>query len=586
MLVIPAISTRLLTVLSVAMLACLGCWLTWSALTVTVDSEDGYATLVNSLFYMQRGDHFLLYRPPLMAVLLMPAELLKSALQLQPMDMRAAHAVMALFNLIYLIGLWRMLVRVYGLDMPVLMAYAAAVLTPVFFSYAPFLNFDIFPGLLALGMVWLAARQLQEPSTRIWMALVIIGAALALIKQTYALIWVGLVVAMPVALIMEKATRTQWLTARQLVLGAALSGLLTWIGYAIALAPAMASDPFWLRPWLQITLITENYQTEGGAWAAFYAWVYLQNLWAYGLLAVALVVPGLAYCLARGSLFERLVALVWLFLVTAFHLTPYKEVRYLLVLAPLTAVLLVPVLRLIWQSSRAYRGLTVLVLVTGLSLSLAEAIRIRDPFYSQGITVFFEPLPKPEDFTGKLIFGRPLSFVSPESTAFFGDRYHRIMHMTISPIVAFHGYVQGQYLQVENADEVTADRVAPGDIAILASGALGRVAPFKRGNKTRLAQDFLQVLGLAEPITLTRAQAGYQIAGSQPGAQYLIVSTQAKTLPSLASMTLDEGEAVRLFGWTSLPESAEVMAFRLLRRCTLSGCVRLDKLPPDAPDPA
>lgn len=573
MLATHPISTRLVTTLSIAMLASLGFWLAWSAMTVTADSEDGYATLVNSLFYLQRGDHFLMYRPPLMSILLMPAELLKSALQLQPMDMRAAHAVMALFNLGYLVGLWRLLVREYGQQVPVLMAYTAAVLTPVFFSYAPFLNFDIFPGLLVLWMVRLAARHLQEPSFRSWAGLVVLGTTLALIKQTFALIWVSLVIVTPVALLMQKATRAQWLIVRQLLLGAVLSGLLTWIGYSMALASAMSADPFWLRPWLQISLITDNYQSEGGAWAAFYAWVYLQNLWAYGLLAVALVIPGLGLCLMRGSLFERLVGLVWIFLIIAFHLTPYKEVRYLSILAPLTAVLLVPVLRLIWQRNGSYRALAALVLLAGLWLSLLEATRIRDPFYSHGMTAFFEPLPQPEEFKGKLIFDRPLSFVSPESSAFFGDRYHRIMHMTLSPIVSFYGYVPGQYLEVDKITEVTADRVGLGDIAILASGALGRVAPFERGNKTRLAQDFLQIVGLAETVTLMRSPEGYRIGSVEPGAEYLIVASQPDTLPSLATSILSEGEAARLFGWTQLPERAEVMAFRIMRSCTLSGCV-------------
>jgi hypothetical protein len=44
----------------------------------------------------------------------------------------------------------------------------------------------------------------------------------------------------------------------------------------------------------------------------------------------------------------------------------------------------------------------------------------------------------------------------------------------------------------------------------------------------------------------------------------------------IATGAIAEADAVRLYGWEEPPASAPVVAFRILRRCDLSECVRFD----------
>lgn len=561
--------------MAVTLISLVGAWLAWSVFQVNIEFDDGYATLTNARFRLGLSEHFYSNRAPLMALLMVPAEVLKNSLGLHPMDVRVAHALTALLHLAYLIGTWFLLVRVHGRDLCALLAYAAALTTPVFFSYAPFLSHDLFPGILALWMVYLADRHLQAPRLRHWMLLVVLGTILAMIKQTFALVWLAIVILTPMLLLLQRAKSDQWRAAAGLFAAAATSGIITWFAYGAALAPGFGNEPLWLRPWLQISLVSSNYASEGGAWAAFYPWVYVQNLWAYGILTMMLIVPGLALAIWKGTQLERLVALFWLFMVLCLHLTPYKEVRYLAFLAPFNAVLLVPILRRVWQERAFYRGVVLSVTAIGLALSAAEAQRIRDSYYAHVISDFLEPLPIHDAFQGRLIIGAPLSFVSPEGQAYYGDRYHRITHLTLNPIVSAYGYRTGHYLQLDHVRNINASVVRPGDIGLLASGALGRVEPFVRGNRQGLASDFVQVLGVAEIITLQREPGGYRVTGNHDGDTYVVLATSEDTLPSLLSNGhLDESDARRLFAWVELPAQVEVIAFRVLRRCNLGGCTR------------
>ena len=575
----PEMRTRRVSAVLGLLLFLMGAWLAWSVVQVNIDFDDGYATLTNARFHLGQSEHYYSNRGPLMAILMMPAEVLKTALGLQPMDVRVAHALMALLHLAYLIGTWLLLVRVYSSDLSTLVAYTAAMVTPVFFSYAPFLSHDIFPGFLALWMVYLADAQLRSPLHGRWWAMVAMGAILALIKQTFALVWVGIAIVVPLLLLVQKADKSKWRSALGLLSAAALSGVITWLGYGLALAPGLGSEPLWLRPWLQMTLISTNYAAEGGAWQAFYPWVYAQNLWAYGILAMMLLLPGLVLALWRGSSFERLVALFWLFFVVALHLTPYKEVRYLAVLAPFNALLLVAVLRRIWQSRVIYRLAVVVLLVVGIALAVSEAQRIRDPYYAQAISDFLQPLPKADAFAGRVIIASPLSFVSPEDQAYFGDRYHRITHLTLAPIASAYGYRASHSMQLEKLLDLSADLVSPGDIGLFASGALGRARPFVRGNRQGLASDFIQILGLAQIIVLEREPEGYRIAAQDFRVSYLVIPTSKETRPTIAEGHLSESEAVRLFAWGELPQRADVVAFRILRYCNWNGCFRVEQAP-------
>ncbi|MBK6740172.1 MAG: hypothetical protein IPG64_21240 [Haliea sp.] len=118
-----------------------------------------------------------------------------------------------------------------------------------------------------------------------------------------------------------------------------MSGAITWFAYGALLATPFGAEPIWWRPWLQIQAISRIYDIEGGALAGVRRSDLFRNLSAYGIVAMAPVLPGAAAAIVRGSSLERQVALFWLFLVAVLHLTPYKEVRYFAFLALLNAML-------------------------------------------------------------------------------------------------------------------------------------------------------------------------------------------------------------------------------------------------------
>ncbi|MBK6740173.1 MAG: hypothetical protein IPG64_21245 [Haliea sp.] len=122
----------------------LATWLVWAVTAVNIDFDDGYAAFANSAHFLGQSPVHFYNRAPLLGIMLMPVKLLSDSIGLHPLDVRGAHALMALILIAYLVGTWRILARAQGSTPWSLVAFAAAVPTPVFFSYAPFLNIDIF----------------------------------------------------------------------------------------------------------------------------------------------------------------------------------------------------------------------------------------------------------------------------------------------------------------------------------------------------------------------------------------------------------------------------------------------------------
>ncbi|MBK6740175.1 MAG: hypothetical protein IPG64_21255 [Haliea sp.] len=115
--------------------------------------------------------------------------------------------------------------------------------------------------------------------------------------------------------------------------------------------------------------------------------------------------------------------MLWIVLVLIMHAIPHKEVRYLAFLAPITAFVLAPVIKLAWNKRREYRLVIVGLLLIDLMHVVPEAARLYSPYYRQAVTDFFEQLPTGEDQNTQLIIEQPVSFVSPEPGAFFADRF-------------------------------------------------------------------------------------------------------------------------------------------------------------------
>ena len=112
----------------------------------------------------------------MMALLLMPAELARTAFGLHPLDVRSYHILLALLHVAYLILVYRLLTRVFGHSWFVFAAWVAAIPNFVFFSYSPFVSHDIIPGVLLLYMLVWCDRFSRHRSFLLWTELVAMGA--------------------------------------------------------------------------------------------------------------------------------------------------------------------------------------------------------------------------------------------------------------------------------------------------------------------------------------------------------------------------------------------------------------------------
>lgn len=484
--------------------AIVGIWLAWATTWVNIDFDDGYSTIANAQYFLGITSDYFWQRGPALALVLVPAEWLAGYLGLHPFDVRPHHASMALIHLVYLVGVGRLLFQHFGARPPSLLALLAALLTPVFFSYAPFISHDLFPGLLTLVMVRLARDFMDNGGRGNWWGLLLTGAALALIKQTYALVWVAVLVSQAILLpAAERSLRT--VAARRLgslALAALLSGAITWVAYALVLSDSLASTPFWWRPIEAARLISTHYDSDGGTAAVFYPWIYLRNFWAYGILAAALIVPGCFLSLRYGDRMQRSVGIVWILLLAAMVLTPFKEVRYLAFLAPLTAWLLVPAIRSLGHLGPVARWLPLLLLLD-LANVLPEVMRLQNTYYRDAVIGFLDPLPPASGFTGRVIGERPLSFVSPEPDAWYGDRYHRITHINLEHIRLLYGYPADHWETVAYSSDLTQSDIRAGDYLLLSTDIAVRREPFRPGNTTGLGEAFLLAVARAEPLQLT-----------------------------------------------------------------------------------
>jgi len=149
-------------------------------------------------------------------------------------------------------------------------------------------------------------------------------------------------------------------------------------------------------------------------------------------------------------------ALIWLLNVAFLVAVPYGEVRYMLILTPLTALLIVPPLRWLLVR-RAGMAIAVVALVVtaapGWGYGLApQAARVASPFYSVNqARTFFEPVLRDFPPARTTIWnGRNLTFADATPSPLHGDRFNDLHHFA-----AAHLYLLLDY----DADKITASEV-------------------------------------------------------------------------------------------------------------------------------
>ncbi|MFC1706414.1 hypothetical protein ACFL59_06255 [Planctomycetota bacterium] len=440
----PPSAAHTLRGFEIAVLGGLALWLVGAALVCQIDYYDGYDTVCNTRSFLGTGEPYLANRAPLMGLVLVPAEYLRSALDLHPLDLRPHHVTMALLHAAYLLGVYTLLVQILGRGWPCFVAFLATVPNFLFFTYAPFLTHDLVPGAVFLWMLLLAESFTLEPTWRRWLLLAVLGAAAALLKHMYAVFWiVVLVVQLSHLAVTEHGEDRRRGAKRWLLLAgaAALSGAVTWIALAVSLGPAAPQTPFLARPLRQVAFLL----SEAPGAVQFPLWIYLRNAPAFGILTACLVIPATLLALRRGRT-ERGMAIAWILACTIMHVLPQRQVRYLAFLVPLSAYLVVPVVGVLLQR-RITTALVLVVLAASVApvqpyALLTEAARVLQPWYRDSpIRRFLEPLGREEPRRKPVIVNwTTLSFVPERSSPLAADPYHRVFHFGRHHLRVLLGY--------------------------------------------------------------------------------------------------------------------------------------------------
>jgi hypothetical protein len=490
-------------VAAAVLLGAVAVWLFLAVVLVDIEYYDGLSAICNARYFLGRSPFYVFDRGPLMAWVLMPAELVKGWLRLHPLEVRPHHATMALLHVGYLLVVYGALLRWMGRHWSTLVAFASAITSYMFFSYAPFISHDIVPGALFLWMVIWSEQFAREPRFGAWLLLVVAGTLGPLVKQTFSVFWIAVLVAhlLPTLVRSDSPHRTSPRALWWLAGGAVTSGLLAWLIYALVLANWAPQVPAWLRPYRNLQYLAHEYD---GTDVRFPLWIYIRNLWAYGRMSTLLLIPGLVLSLS-GSRLQRRVAFAWIAAVVFVHALPQREVRYLAFVAPLSALLIAPALSMLGRH-KIGSLLIIVVLLFDLVGAAMEASRVAIPFYRHSeARTLLDPLADGDRLRRPLFHNiSMLSFIAPDQSPLAADRYHRIFHVGIHHIAVLYGYAVGDVRLVLPRQAPALTATAPEGSALLFSNAILAHRPTWIPGPPIGSESFAQGLATAQTIVLRR----------------------------------------------------------------------------------
>lgn len=555
----------------------LGSWLCVAGYLVNVEYGDGYSVVANAEYLLGTSESWFWQRGPFMALFLVPAEWFAQRLALAPLDVRPHHLMMAALHLFYLAATWQMLVARYGAQLATLLGWLAAIPTMLFFSYAPFISHDILPGLLVLYLLQISERFPHQPSARDFGLFFGLVSILVLIKQTYAVVPVAILLARLGALLSIRGLNARETRAGLLLAGAsALAGALCWAIYSAMSAARFPEIPFLLRPLAVIDAIGNSYAGLRDLKDLFNPWLYLRNISAYGVLAMTLVLPGLAIAWRARDSGSRQLALCWILLFAAIALTPFREVRYLGFLAPVSACLIIPVIALVFERGMPYRILLGLVLLADLARVVPEATRIADPYYRDGVTAFFEPLEHERDSAAPIFFGIGwLSFIAPDQRAFVGDAFHRITEMQIEQLRILYDLPRDRVFRIKLAAVAAAAQVQVGSLFLIQNHLLSRASAVGSDSRAGLPVDFEQYVARTADVEFKLDDGKYLplVSSRTP---LMLVRTDGEGTELTRVQGVVDTETLRRYGaFEGTPAQVSLRVLLILRDCNLiNGCSR------------
>ncbi|CAK0776118.1 putative Glycosyltransferase family 39 protein [Gammaproteobacteria bacterium] len=406
-------------------LVILGIWIVSSAYFVNIESADGYGLVANAQYLLGQIDQYFADRGPLGSVLLIPARWMATYLELPAFDVRIQHLFYGSLHVFYIWGVYALIRRYHVDEVAVLVAFLATIPSFIFFSYAPFLSVDIYPGVIFLSMILLAQAFGTQPTWGTWTLLMLLGTAAPLIKHTYALFWFVVVITHGIPLLLAGLyRRALWLLG-----GAITSAGLTWLVLSMVMARSYPKFPPLLLPYYQIMAITSHYTPDAEAIRPW--WFYFRNFApGYGTLATILVPIGIFSAIHdRDSLTRRVVA-AWILAFLIMILIPYKEARYLAFLAPLTAFFVVFPISLVLQHHRRWLPVMIFLLVIDTARSAIEASNIYSDFFASNPVVrFLRVIDDTLGYKRPILMATSLSFASRVYSPLIDDRYHRVFHV-------------------------------------------------------------------------------------------------------------------------------------------------------------
>jgi hypothetical protein len=541
-------------------------WLLACALLVTGEYADGYQTIVNSRYLFSDSPIYYFHRGPLAAIVLWPVEVLVDLLDIGPLEVTPYHLYSAILHSIYLLGCWWALRHTEASALARIFAFAAAISTVVFYAYAPYLSHDILPGLFFLLMIYIANRWLSVGSWMDALLLVIIGAAVVLIKQTYALFWIVIVAYGAMALLFRwDDARVDWRKFGLLLSFAVLSGCLTWVGYAWFMADKWAFVPWYMRPWELTIGVSEVFGKN--AHMVFPADLYLRNFYNYGVLAMVLVIPSVIFALRGSKARLRMIAICWLMSAIAIQFVTFKEVRYFLFLAPLTAVLVVPAIE--WSIRRRIPLIAmVLVLafdqVRGFSVAAGQlaATGTIDP------PRFFESA----GTGGRVFASKSIAFVYDARSPLQRDTYHGIY--ALGPRLYF-ALQEGktEVHQIAAAGELGMAGLQSGDRVYVVTTEVRRLTPYTEDNSPNMLSEYIGIAGRVATLTLRRQGVGYVVDGHENSYVMLVPDSEGeRTTPLLTNSEIDADQLEVIYSGPKGRDSLNVTGIIVDAMCRADSC--------------
>jgi len=542
-------------------------WILACALLVKGEYGDGYQTMVNGRFFFGDTPNYYVQRGPLAAFAMFPVEMFRTWFDWSAIDVRPYHIYSGLLHSLYLLGCWYLIKRSSGNRVTQFIAFVAAILSVVFYANAPYLSHDIIPGLLFLVLIFLCNRWLKTPSKTLALQLVLLGAAVTFIKQTYAIFWVALVAYAVVAWIFRwDEQRVNGRKALILIGLAACSAVISWLGYGLFIAPELPDASILRGPIDLMQVVSEQYGKDFDA--IFTTGLYLRNIHNYGIAAMLLALPGLVLALRGDDARLRIVAVCWLISVIALQLVSFREVRYLAFLAPLTAVLIVPVVQLLIRH-RAAAGVLLLVILCdqyrGLTVSAAQLSSTGGIDIDRFIAAPNGP--------GKLVFTKNLSFVFMPASPMRRDPYHGIYHISAA---LYRRLNENQLHIVELRDprDLGTIGIEPGDQVFYSNITILRKTPWRKDNVPASLAMLVLVAGDAVTVRLQRQGDGYVVEGADGNFFMLIPSADVgQEMPLISSISFRPELIERLYGEQGRQDELTVVAVAIKALCQADKCL-------------